>query len=510
MIVNVPKLSVLGPKVAIPGPEYSFYGPIGKLLDCGTMKTRKKSLFLIFTPIDQRYKDADTHYSPSLTLVSLLNYLTIHFPDLDIKLLDGSIIFTQEEILAEIERSRPDVVAQSIQLISYRNALEIAKLAKKVGATTIVGGHQATQMRREIVKNQAGVIDFVVFGDGEIPLLALLDGSDVDSIPNIAYQSGGRYRENPPFRMPMGLVPVTDYSGIDLTEYRRLLVNSEFNKDASQTFLRIYSHKGCANRGNSTACCFCGRADQGVRLKTPKQYWDDILSVVNQNGADYVFDVGDDLLVSTSWLETLVAARPDNLRPYKVGVFGRANRVTAHKCQLLNRLSVTDVVIGFETGDENVMLNVGKKNTDVDTSVRAARLLFEHGIDVCASFVLGLPGECHRSLDATLHVAEDIVTASFRYRSVAPRELVANLIEPSPGSPVFRATCANFPLKYKGQDQIELSEIQYDYFRTFFGLTKYSEYEDFRGRLRDTALQMHRLVEFSDSQGWSQHELQVT
>jgi len=37
-----------------------------------------ETAILIFTPIDYNYKDADTHYAPSLGLVSIENYLYHH------------------------------------------------------------------------------------------------------------------------------------------------------------------------------------------------------------------------------------------------------------------------------------------------------------------------------------------------------------------------------------------------------------------------------------------------
>lgn len=461
-----------------------------------------QSLFLIFTPIDRRYKDADTHYSPSLSLVSLKNYLSKTLPELSITLLDGSVVFSKEAIIERIERERPDFVGQSIQLISYANALEIADAAKRVGATTVVGGHQATQLRREIATNREGIIDYVVFGDGEIALYQLLCGQDIRTIPNLAYSRNGIYQENEFSNTALTALPITDYSGIDLKPYQKLLAVSPFNTSSSKTYLRVYSHKGCGNRGNSDACVFCGRADVSVRFKPPSQYWSDLRTVVEINGADYVMDVGDDFLARLGWLKQVVSSKPEFARSYSVGVYGRANRITAEKARLLKLLNVTDVVIGFETGDPDVMARVGKKHTSVRTSVEAAKCLFEENIDVCASFVLGLPGESERSLEATIKIAGEIAALSKKIRRAKPREMVANLLEPSPGSPAYKRIVERFPEKYAGADAVSLEEIQYDYFRTYFNISNATEYEKLRDKLREAARHIHALVDFSDSQGW--------
>lgn len=468
---------------------------------------KNQSLFLIFTPIDHLYKDADTHYAPSLGLVALKNFLARALPTLNVVILDGSVCYTTEDIVQIISSNRPDYVGQSIQLISYKNNLKIAAAAKAVGAKTIVGGHQATQMRKEIAINQENLIDFVVFGDGEMALCDLIRRRDLREISNLAYCRNGVYIENSFQNIPFSEIPATDYSDIDLAPYQTLLRSSRFNTSFSDTYLRVYSHKGCGNRGGSEACVFCGRADVNVRFKTPGQYWMDIKNVVERNGADYIFDVGDDFIASRHWLEKVVALKPDISTSYDMGIFGRANRVTEDKARLLKSLNVKDVVIGFETGDPDIMANIGKKRTTVTTSVQAAEYLFQNDIDVCASFVLGLPGESERSLESTIEVAGRIVELSLELRGVKPRELVANLLEPSPGSPAFRAIVERFPEKYKGRDVLDLQELQYDYFRVYFDITNVAQYDAFRNRLRTAANTIHSLVDFADSQGWLHGEV---
>jgi len=465
-------------------------------------------LFLIFTPIDkQKYKDADTHYSPSLSLIALKNFIEQHNPNVKITLLDGSVTHSQGEILNLIQQVKPTHIGQSIQLISYPNSLEIAKAGKNVGAINILGGHHATQMFREIIKNRSGLVDYVVIGDGEIALSAILAGKDIRTIPNIAYSTNGNLSENSQISPHLDTYPVTNYSGIDFTPYRNLLSTSLFNIAGNDTYLRMYSHKGCGNRGGSHACIFCGRADRNVRFKTPDRYWEDVTTLVEENGADYIFDVGDDFLASEDWLRRVLETKPHFSKHYQLGVFGRANRITQEKANILKSLNVSDVVIGFETGAPEVMSKIGKRNTSVDTSIQAATHLFTQDIDVCASFVFGLPGETEKSIASTISVAHKIFDLSKKIRGVEPREIVGNLLEPSPGSPAFKKIREQYPEKYNGKDILSLEELQYDYFRIFMDISTIKQYEFLREKLRDAAQEIHSLVKFSDSQGWLNSEL---
>ena len=191
----------------------------------------KEHLALIFTPIDKKYKDADTHYAPSLGLVSLENYMKANHPDFRIDILDGSVTHSMEDIQEYISKEKPDIVGQSIQLISYQNSLLIARWVKEIGGVNILGGHQATQMSEYIISNQKGLVDFVVWGDGEEALLGLTEGRNVEDIPNLVHinPDGNIYR-TPKKKIRLDNTPVLDYTRVDLSPYRSLLKQGTFTE----------------------------------------------------------------------------------------------------------------------------------------------------------------------------------------------------------------------------------------------------------------------------------------
>jgi len=472
----------------------------------------EKHVCLVFTPVDQTYQDALTHYGPPLGLIALVNHLQRSLPTLRISILDGSVTHGTPEIIAFIEKERPDFVAQSIQLNSYGDAIEIAQAAKAVGATTIVGGHQATQLARSIAFNQQGVIDYVVVNDGEEALEALVRGDDPADIPNLVLARDGVIHTTPERRFNIRSAAILDYSMVDITPYRQKLVSSQFTAvdDTVSNYTRIYSHKGCGNRNASSGCIFCGRADRGVVFKQPDQIWLDVRSAALPGVTNYIFDVGDDFLNSPRRLKSILNRRPDDLSDVQFGIFGRANRVTAEAAALLGHLNVKDVIIGFESGDEEVLEQCGKNDTTPQTNIAAAEYLFGAGVDVCASFVLGLPGETPQSLAKTYGCAKTIVRSAERGLGRRPREMVANLIEPSPGSPVFHTLAKAFPERYAMKDRLSLEDIQRDYFSVFFNLDTYAQYRAFRKELALVAKDIHDLVGFSDSQGWLDRELAST
>ncbi|OQW92502.1 MAG: radical SAM protein [Thiotrichaceae bacterium IS1] len=470
-----------------------------------------KHLCLVFTPIDKIYQDALTHYAPPLGLVALANYVSVVCPDTKVSILDGSVTHTMADIISFIEKEKPDIVGQSVQLISYRYALEIARCARDIGAINVVGGHHASQLADTIASCQEGLLDFVVVGDGEDAITGILKNEPIIQIPNLVFAKSGQIFKTKRSFFDLKNAPPLDYSMIDVAPYQHLLKNSNFNntKNPVSNYIRTYSHKGCGNRGESVGCIFCGRSDMGVRFKEPGSFWKDVEGIINPNETNYVFDVGDDFLYDYNWLATVLSLKPEFRLSIEFGIFGRANRVTQDVAKMLSKLNVSDVVIGFESGDEEVLRKCNKRDTTPETNISAAKLLFSNGIDVCASFVLGLPGETKESLRNTVRCAKKIVELANELLGRPPREMVANLIEPSPGSTAYRKIAKKFPEKYSSSDRISLEELQKDYFRVYFNLETPQAYDEFRTTLAGYSNEIHSLVSFSDSQGWIDKELSM-
>jgi anaerobic magnesium-protoporphyrin IX monomethyl ester cyclase len=463
----------------------------------------KEHIALIFTPIDKRYKDALTHYAPPLGLIALANYIQEKLPNVKISILDGSVSHSMDDIIDFIEKEKPNIVGQSIQHISYENALQIAKYVHSIGAINVFGGQHATQMADAIVLNQKGLVDYVSVEDGEESLLGLIMEKPLNDIPNLVFLKNGSINRTDYFQLNLNNSPKLDYSIVEFEPYQALLKDTKFiNSNPISNYLRIYSHKGCGNRENSVGCVFCGRADKGVRFKSPEQFWEDIQIAVDKFKADYIFDVGDDFLYNHEWVSKVTKTKPYILNKFQLGIFARANRVNSQIALNLKEIGITDVVIGFESGDEKVLSLCNKRNTSPEINISAANALATAGIDITASFVLGLPGENALSLKKTVDCAEKIVQLITKKLGRPPREMVGNLIEPSPGSIAYKKLVKAYPKKYYLKDNIQLEEMQRDYFKYYFGLSSFNSYLKFRKELNKAAQEIHSFVGFCDPQGW--------
>ena len=74
--------------------------------------------------------------------------------------------------------------------LTYKTAIEIAKVAKNKGATVFLGGPYASVMAEQILANQA-FVDCVVAGDGELAIKMILENQPYDIIPNLVFRKNG-------------------------------------------------------------------------------------------------------------------------------------------------------------------------------------------------------------------------------------------------------------------------------------------------------------------------------
>ncbi|MCR4441047.1 MAG: radical SAM protein [Peptococcaceae bacterium] len=469
----------------------------------------KENVLLVYAPMDDYYYTEGVNDSPPLGLVALQNYV-LRNEGLRVKvdIIDGEYHDLQE-ICEMIDQGDYDLVGIQPMMASYSNTLGILQKAKEKGITTVMGGHHATHLADRIIKNRSGLVDFIIVGDGEEAFASLVKEEPPERIPNLVYLHP-ETREvvcNETRNVPIDDGKIDYIDEKVLQQYRNGNHKTLERGEALASF-RAYSHKGCSNRLNSQYCFFCGRADRGVRFKKPEVYLEELKYLAGMPSVRYVFEIGDDFLQSGEWLARLCELKEKHMpgNGMHLKIFARANRITPEIIDYLKRLDIDEVAIGFESGSEKILRNINKHASPAD-NLRAAELLYSHGIDTIASFVLGLPGEDKESLAKTYEQAQRVAELSYKYLHKAPQEVIANLIEINPGSPAYRKVERHLPQKYSQADSLDVREVQDDYFRVEFGLKSPGEIEAFRRELAAWGQAINRLGQYTYPAGWRRGDL---
>lgn len=160
------------------------------------------------------------------------------------------------------------------QLFDTIAAIEALKRARP-DVPVVVGGFTATFFAREIMERWPS-IDYLVRGDGELPLLELVRclraGSrpDLRAVPNLLFREVGAIIDN-------GLSHVCDRQALDALSYGRIdvmrhhelyvrLAEARYVCGARTNFARYTkTFMACTGRGCSVACFYCGGARHAQR-----------------------------------------------------------------------------------------------------------------------------------------------------------------------------------------------------------------------------------------------------
>jgi len=368
---------------------------------------------LIQPPRSQGYGDNSRSacYVP-LGLVSIATYVQSQLPNARVEILDGEF-FDVNDI---IDRLKPgSFVGLDTKAPNYESALLIARAAKDISCRVILGGVYASAIPERILSYRSAIVDHLVVGYGEIPVVEIINGRTDPLIRN----------GSPAFNdIPL---PKRDLF-LDLEPYIENFQRQHKtwgNLRATNTF----THVGCKYR-----CLFCERTKptKGVYFVNPPRFWEEVTSLVQTHGIDYVVDFSDTLTQNTDFLRDLVEAKPAIINP-QFHVFSTADGINSATIELLQRLNVKHVFVGVESGDETLARTIHKgRDFSPKMTFDAIAQLAAVDIKVTPSFVLGLPGESKETLQRTYDHARKIYDI-FNFEEI----FCAGLI-PFPGSPAFR------------------------------------------------------------------------
>ena len=322
------------------------------------------------------------------------------------------------QIRAEIERFKPDYVLAydylpvtgAISTASLPDSIAILKLAKEIdpGIVTLLGGPHPTFLFKEVLESERGVVDYVLRGEGEATLKALLQalrGGTAQSVKGIAYLDGDRVVAHP------GREQIADLDG--LAPAWDLLRWDSYNYQVSPggRMASILTSRGC-----EMSCSFCSQRlfwRGAWRARKPEKVIEEIV-LLHEKYAITVFTLIDayptrdrarwerllDLLIEKDLgLHLLMETRVEDIV---------RDADILHKYR---KAGVIHIYMGAESGDDAVLKSLNK-GIDMKTTKHALDLLRAAGIVSEASFMIGFPQETWESIrdtiDSALYLNPDV------------------------------------------------------------------------------------------------------
>jgi radical SAM superfamily enzyme YgiQ (UPF0313 family) len=290
----------------------------------------------------------------------------------------------------------PEVVGITVHLCFAQRSYDLAKWFRERGSKVVLGGPHVQSCPEEGAERA----DAIAVGDGvQIWPRILKD------IVRGTLQS----RYEAPYERPYDLDPPP----------RRELLSSA----AFLTTLSVIASRGCPNR-----CRFCYLATNELRQPFSIRHASDIARQIGEADRPYAVFLDNNFGADRGHLWRLCR----ELRPLKK-IWSAAVTLEVTDDPLLVRAMAlagcTGVFIGFESLNQENLLQAGKRTPPFSEYPRRVQLLHDYGIQINGSFVLGFDGD-HRDI---FHRTADWIEAN-RLECAT-----FHILTPYPGTPLFRA-----------------------------------------------------------------------
>ena len=324
--------------------------------------------------------------------------------------LPGATAASKAHLLDTLASVKPDVVL--VTLSTYNLALYSRRLLGEIkaacpGARLVTGGIYATMHAPEILAD--GHADAVVRGEGELATAELLDrledGRSLDGLAGVSYHEDGRSFHNPA-RPPIADLDALAHPYTVSDEFaisRRFEILSELLPEGDW----IPGAGFLTSRGCPEACAFCldpALNNGRVRFHSPA-YVREVLEFCAERFTSPAgsFFFGDATFTMNKKRLGRICSMLPGL-PYTYQIQTRADYLDRVTVDMLASSGFTNVAIGAETFNEEILSAVVRKRLKVADVLEAAASVRRSGMKPVLTFIIGLPGEKRESVWRTLGI----------------------------------------------------------------------------------------------------------
>lgn len=306
-----------------------------------------------------------------------------------------------EQFISEFQKTAPDIVLFTVTTSSFCYCEKMAAAIKQItdDVPIIFGGPHATYEWQSILANR--IADIVVLNEGESAVSRIMDclkeGNAFNACAGIAYvdESGVPVRTQGLEEESLNLLELPGYEYLNMKAYK---------EHVGKCTLEVL--RGCPH-----GCKFCLNTKyyRNVRRKLISSVEKEVNVLVGHYGFEKLSIISPELISSSPYVIELLDTFESLLSGTNVTWACASTAMSLSKAILkkMARAHCRSIFIGIESGTDEVQRLSGEK---LKLSALQERLLMvrDAGIDVLASFIIGLPGETEASAMRTIELAVDL------------------------------------------------------------------------------------------------------
>jgi radical SAM superfamily enzyme YgiQ (UPF0313 family) len=292
--------------------------------------------------------------------------------------------------------------------------VELSKYLKENGIKIIIGGVHATFLPYQTLRDSNA--DYVICGEGEIPLLKLLNNNMKNFDPETGGGGGGGFKGvyslsnlNSDTMNIQKADVIENLDVLPFPDWEQMAPNA-YPKTPFGVFVKnfpvgiIFSSRGCPY-----SCKFCSSpafCNKKIRFRSPDNVVKEIVYLVEKFKVREIQFLDDNITMKREHIEqicNLIIANDIKISwSCPNGI--RADKVDDDLIKLMKKAGCYYTALGIESANEKILKNIDKKES-IETIRKAIKIITSNGIICMGFFILGLPGETKETIQETINFA---------------------------------------------------------------------------------------------------------
>ena len=337
---------------------------------------------------------------------------TLEKNGIEVHIIDGTVMnFKNKSLENRISSIKPDIIGVTALTPTLYRSYEVINTSKKIlpESLMVIGGPHTSLFPKDVLQENTN-IDVSVYGEGEHTLLELVrnienygknNGKSFENVKGIVYRNNGKIIKNEPrpYIGDLDTVPFPSRHLLPMNEYRPALYQIKRSPNTN-----IIASRGCP-----FSCTFCSKGVYGKKFRTrsPENVIVEIENLIEKYGIKELLFWDDTFTVNKQWVEDFCDLLQSKNFDLTWSCSSRVNKVDKALLQKMKNAGCWSIFYGIEAGSQELLNNIDKGITlqEVRNAVKWAK---DVGIEVRASFMLGLPGETKELAKKTIRFAKEL------------------------------------------------------------------------------------------------------
>jgi radical SAM superfamily enzyme YgiQ (UPF0313 family) len=315
---------------------------------------------------------------------------------------------TIDFVKQEVQKRQPAIVGITCGSVTYRRAVEMAKAIKEVlpSCKVVVGGWHASYLPDSTLENPE--IDYAIMGEGERAMVELATqitkGADqkvIAQIPGVACRLDGKISKTSPILIEdIDTIPYPARHLLDMNFYDRQI---GYLKAKPVDVMHVM-------RGCPYSCNYCETKKlwgMKCRAFSPERVIGELKYMKEKFGSKGIYFIDDNFTINKErTIELCRQIRANNL-DLEWACDTRVDLLSADLLKEMREAGCRTIFFGIQSGSQRILDKLNT-NTTPEKVEAAFRLCRKAGINIAASFMLGVPSETIADMETTYKFAKKL------------------------------------------------------------------------------------------------------